>query len=91
MACCGQKRAWFRIASRVTAPAAVPSQPAPSAPQSVISDSPSVRLRYVGSTPFAVRGPATGRAYQFTPGQPDQVVDSRDAMPLLQTRYFLRD
>jgi hypothetical protein len=91
MGCCGQKRAWFRIASRVTAPATAISHPAPSATQSVISDSPSVRLRYVGPTPVAVRGPTTGRAYQFTPGRPDQLVDSRDAMPLLQTRYFLRD
>ena len=37
-----------------------------------------------------VRGPATGRLYQFSKLQPMQAVDARDAAAILRTRLFRR-
>jgi hypothetical protein len=39
---------------------------------------------------IVVRGPATGRQYQFSGAHPDQSVDARDAEALLRTRFFRR-
>ena len=47
-------------------------------------------LRYTESSPIHVRGPATGKTYQFSGAQPLQAVDTRDAASLLQTRFFRR-
>jgi len=49
---------------------------------------PPVRLRYRQSRPILVRGPATGRVYQFSGAHPDFNVDSRDAASLLRTNLF---
>jgi hypothetical protein len=35
-----------------------------------------------------IRGPATGRHYQFNPGAQTQWVDPRDAASLLKSGYF---
>jgi hypothetical protein len=48
----------------------------------------SLNVRYFGQAPMHVRGAATGRVYQFSPMQPVQAVDPRDAQALLATRNF---
>jgi hypothetical protein len=47
-----------------------------------------VRLHYVQDRAILVRGPATGRIYQFSAAHPDGNVDERDAAPLLRTSLF---
>jgi hypothetical protein len=47
-----------------------------------------LNLLYYGVSPAAVRGPVTGRLYQFTKLQPVQAVDARDAAAILRTRLF---
>jgi hypothetical protein len=49
-----------------------------------------VTLRYSESSPILVRGPATGRRYEFSGTHPVQTVDPRDAAALLRTRFFRR-
>ena len=49
-----------------------------------------VLLRYRERVRVLVRGPVTGRAYDFSAEQPTQVVDARDVEALLLTRYFMR-
>jgi len=36
-------------------------------------------VRYTGGSPVTIRGPITGRDYHFSPQQPVQNIDSRDA------------
>jgi hypothetical protein len=47
-----------------------------------------VRLRYLQTRPLLVRGPVTGRVYQFSGAHPEAGVDCRDAASLLQTNLF---
>ena len=47
-----------------------------------------LNLRYFGQSLFYVRGAATGSVYRFSPAQPVQPVDARDAQPLLSNRLF---
>jgi hypothetical protein len=79
-------------------PAAV--QPAPnrqqasnvgvlSAPERTAAYS-SVNIHYLKNSPIVVRGPVSGRQYQFSSAHPDQPVDARDANALLRTRFFRR-
>jgi hypothetical protein len=49
-----------------------------------------VNLFYPGRHSVQVRGASTGRSYQFTPVTPIQTVDQRDAVSLLQTKFFRR-
>jgi hypothetical protein len=49
-----------------------------------------VRLRYLERSPIRVRGPVSGRQYEFSAAAPMQAVDSRDAAQLLATRFFGR-
>jgi hypothetical protein len=64
----------------------------PSAPHQTIataqSPSASVALRYTESSPVRVRGPVTGRQYDFSGSHPVQAVDSRDATALVRTLFF---
>jgi hypothetical protein len=46
-------------------------------------------VRYVERSRLVVRGPATGRQYEFTLGKPTQMVAAQDADALLRTRYFV--
>jgi cytoskeletal protein RodZ len=52
------------------------------------SDNAAVSLRYTESSPIRVRGPVTGRNYEFSAANPIQFVDSRDACLLLNARFF---
>ena len=47
-----------------------------------------LNLLYSGQIPMRVRGTATGSVYQFSPVQPVQAVDPRDAQVLLASRLF---
>jgi hypothetical protein len=75
MACCGQQRAAF-IQGKQTG-----TQPAPVAGASV-----NIRFRQASSV--MVRGPVTGRHYQFNGSVNVQRVDARDAAALVKTGYF---
>lgn len=48
-----------------------------------------MRLHYVQNRAILVRGPVTGRVYQFSAAHADTNVDGRDAAPLLRTGLFL--
>jgi hypothetical protein len=93
--CCGQKRSAIRNASsQATTPTARPrgiEQPQPSTiPQTAAVKPPevSVSVRYMDNPAIKVRGPVTGRQYEFSGLRPVQVVDPRDAAALLRTRFF---
>ena len=47
-------------------------------------------VRYVERSRLVVRGPATGRQYQFSLDKPMQMVAVQDADALLRIRYFVR-
>jgi len=47
-----------------------------------------LNLRYCGNQPMDLRGAATGKAYRFSPQQPVQPVDPKDAVFLLACRLF---
>jgi hypothetical protein len=47
-----------------------------------------VTVQYVAVSPIVVRGSVTGRIYKFSGASPTQVVERRDAGPLLQSRFF---
>jgi hypothetical protein len=70
----------------VTAVAAVKASaaaaPAPSGP--------TVKLHYTGVAPVRVRGPQTGRTYEFSGAAPDGKVDRRDAEGLIRIGLFRR-
>jgi hypothetical protein len=87
--CCGSRRSAWRAASTSafapraaqTPSPAVPG-PAPSAPANFGPSGPGVtliKLRYADSAPIRLRGPITGRAYDFSGAEPVQAVDVRDA------------
>ena len=85
MGCCGQGRAALsrRLNISTTTPATVEVvEPSPA------GLNPPVRLQYLQTRPLLVRGPATGRVYQFSGAHPEAGVDGRDAAALLQTHLF---
>jgi hypothetical protein len=45
-------------------------------------------LRYSGQSDMCVQGSVTGSVYQFSPSEPVQPVDARDARFLLGSRLF---
>jgi hypothetical protein len=49
-----------------------------------------VALRYRERARILVRGPVSGRAYEFSPQQPTQSIEPGDADVLLRTGRFLR-
>jgi hypothetical protein len=50
----------------------------------------SIGVRYLENSPIRVRGPVSGRSYEFSGTAPIQQVDARDAASLLNTRFFRR-
>jgi hypothetical protein len=72
-----------------TATAAAVNQSTSVAAQSV-TGADGVPLRYVGGPRALVAGPATRKQYRFSPTQPTQRVDARDAPAMLRTRLFVR-
>lgn len=49
-----------------------------------------VIMRCRERAPVRVRGPVTGRIYEFSPRQPTLSIDARDAETLLRTQRFVR-
>ena len=86
MSCCGRQRTLMRE----TGTTAAPVDRFASAPAQNPAGTDGVRLRYLGSASVLVSGPATRRPYTFSPMQPTQQVDARDAIVMLRTRLFLR-
>jgi hypothetical protein len=50
-----------------------------------------VPITFTRKTPVLIRGPVTGRHYQFHEGAYSRPVDPRDAAVLLKTGYFQRE
>ncbi len=76
MTCCSDRRTatttpWLRAAA--SAPPAAPARTS--------------TLRYVGTTPVALRGPS-GRIYTVYPGTRDVTIDDADRSVLLKTDLF---
>ena len=95
--CCGNKRTALRSTSLTgTTPSTRQATPGnfrlpgtpqqssglPGMPRSVVA------LRYMQSSPIRVRGPITGRQYEFSATAPVQAVDPKDAPALLRTPFF---
>ena len=75
MGCCGQGRAAL-VMGRAT------EQPRP------VRSAAGVRIEFTQPTSVLIRGPATGRHYQFHAGARTQQVDPRDAAMLVKSGYF---
>lgn len=103
MSCCGQKRealATHRLPSLPSPPPPVPTpvrftsfaKPAAQATMAQPVAAPvgvgSLGLRYLARSPVQVRGPSTGRMYQFSAAQPVQRVARVDSAALLHSGHF---
>lgn len=78
MGCCGKAREAARGEYASVTPKAAIAQPGQLGGV----------IRYLGQSAILVRGPRTGRVYAFRPGEPDQVIDHRDAEVLLRTGFL---
>jgi hypothetical protein len=101
MGCCGSRRAQAAQAAQAVPRAAAAARPVAAAPGPNgyarvptgirgrgAAGGGAVVLRYRERARVQVRGPVTGRVYEFSAGQPTQPVDARDAQTLLRTRLF---
>jgi hypothetical protein len=102
MSCCGQHRDAMRAPASKVHPSSVASPLNASVRPALVGHGPmwnpaslalagrGIQLHCRERVPVRVRGPVTGRIYEFSAAQPVQVVDARDADGLLRTRLFLR-
>ena len=103
MGCCGQKRAKLNNSS---GPMTLQNKTHPEIETinendqidhypSIVSSYRSIQapvsLHYLQGALILVRGPATGRLYEFSGSNPDQPVDGRDAERLVHSRLFRRN
>ncbi len=95
MGCCGKARANLSYSRGASAPAtAAMSQTSTAAVQQPMLGPTSgggnhvVMLRYTGKSSIVVRGPASGKQYQFSMAEPVRSVAVRDAVVFLRTGYF---
>lgn len=80
-----------RAADGTRAPGAPGPNPAAAAAQvAAPGASLLVTLRYLQTPAIRVRGPVTGRRYDFSGARPDQTVDPGDAPGLARTGLFRR-
>ena len=94
--CCGQKRMAMRsVPAPAPQTAAVRqnvSKASSSLPQHLTAADPRLRspvsIRYLETSPIRVRGPVTGRVYEFSGTRPVQIVEAGDAAALSRTRFF---
>jgi hypothetical protein len=90
--CCGKGRA----AAAAAPPADLyvaplpPATPSAATPQAAPAAPTTVRVRYTQQAGVRVRGPASGRSYEFSVMAAVQSVDSRDAEGLVGTGFFRR-
>ncbi len=80
--CCGNKRTTIRMAT--------PTARGISGPAAMVVGTPAERtaIRFTENSSVKVKGPASGREYEFSPSRPTQNVDPRDARLLLRSRFF---
>jgi hypothetical protein len=78
MGCCGQGRA-------------IVAQGKPLSDQQTSMSGGFMKVRFTQKTAVLIRGPVTGRHYQFHEGAFSQQVDARDASILVKSGYFQRD
>ena len=97
MGCCGQKRDGMRNPPPPSTSHASPIAKTPRIDRRGASGAATpplggrvLAVRYVERSRLVVRGPATGRQYQFSLDKPMQMVSVQDADALLRTRYFVR-
>jgi hypothetical protein len=96
--CCGNKRSALRksatrsIASPGAQAALREETPDTAVPSPILKRGPMgwAMLRYRETSAVRVRGPVTGRRYDFSIAEPTQYVDPRDAVPLTHSGMFLR-
>jgi hypothetical protein len=104
--CCGSKRSALRYTSTpirmpsATRPVSQDAEApiasgdhirgAPGPSGAAPGPSASVILRYKETSAIRVRGPVTGRSYDFSIAQPAQHVDPRDAAVLIRSGIFFR-
>lgn len=75
MACCGQQRASLVYGKT-------------SGAQASYEAGSSVNVRFTQTSAVLVRGPVTGRHYQFNGASSTRRVDARDAAALIKSGYF---
>ena len=84
MACCGQNRETLRASYTSSSP-----PPTRHAARPVVgAASGSASIRYLNGGHVLVRGPRTGWQYEFSPANPVQAVDPRDAESFVATGLF---
>jgi hypothetical protein len=94
MGCCGKARANLSYSRGASAPAtAATSQTRMATVQQPMlrqagGGNRVVMLRYTGKSSIVVRGPATGKQYQFSAAEPVRAVSVSDAVVFLRTGYF---
>jgi hypothetical protein len=89
--CCGKGRAAAAAApSADLYVAPLPPAPPSSVPEAAPAAPTTVRVRYTQQAGVRVRGPASGRSYEFSVVAAVQSVDSRDAEGLVGTGFFRR-
>jgi hypothetical protein len=74
----------------VTAGSGISVADPPAAQQFAAESASSVKVRYLESSPVRVRGLVTGNSYLFSATEPAKEIDARDAVSLLNTRFFRR-
>jgi hypothetical protein len=89
MSCCGQHRDQIRTQTSAALAATEPRSSIPSATLLSLGKG-AVALRYREHARLQVRGPITGRTYDFASAQAAVMVDLQDADALLRTRLFTR-
>lgn len=80
MGCCGQQR--NALAQSQTAGQLKTMQHIP------IEQGPYTKIEFKHRTAILIRGPITGRHYQFHEGAYTQRVDARDAVSLIRSGHF---
>jgi len=98
--CCGSRRSAWRSSyaptpatrsqpqDRTVPAGAEPAERPTAQALAARAEFPSVRLAYAESSPIRVRGPVTGRPYDFSGSQPSQDVDVRDAAVFARNSLF---
>jgi hypothetical protein len=75
---------------KIGVPAAGASSSAMTSSISAKGPFPTVTLHYLNFSAISLRGPVTGRSYEFSGSQPFQAVDIRDASVLTRSSSFRR-
>jgi|GEM_PF-6155151 hypothetical protein len=83
MSCCGKKRQEIRQRQVISGPISVPPSPTATLPVQ-----PHTAIVFQGAGSYLVTGEYSRRVYHFSSEQPEQWIDSKDAVGLLRTGLF---